>query len=389
MLFGPMGRGTKRGFFWEPAMNAVASCALLVLTTLAFPGPLSAAEPLRLGMIGLVHGHAGDFLSRNLGRQDVRLVGIAETDQAVVSRYVEKYRLDRSLLYTSADAMLQQARPEAVVIFTSTFDHVQAVEACAGRGIPCMMEKPLAVSLEHARAIERAARKGNVAVMVNYETTWYASNRAAWKLVKEQKAVGQIRKVVVHDGHRGPKAIGVQPEFFGWLTDPVKNGAGALFDFGCYGANLITWLMDGHRPTAVTAVTQRFQPESYPKVEDEASILVEYPGAQGIIQASWNWPFDRKDMEVYGRTGYIFALQGNATRVRLEGKQEEQVTAPPIPAPEQDFLSYLAAVVRKEIEPSGLSCLENNMVVVEILEAARTSAATGKRVVLESMESSR
>jgi len=330
-----------------------------------------------------VHGHAGGFLSRNLSRQDVRLVGIAEPDQDVSARYAEKYKLDRSLLYPSVNAMLQQAKPEAVVIFTSTFDHAEAVEACAARGIPCMMEKPLAVSLEHARRIEQASRKGNIPVMVNYETTWYASNRAAWKLVKEQNAVGEIRKIVVHDGHRGPKFIGVQPEFFDWLTDPVKNGAGALFDFGCYGANLMTWLMDGRRPVAVTAVTQRFQPEAYPKVDDEATILVEYPGAQGIIRASWNWPYDRKDMEVYGRSGYIFALRNDATRVKLEGKQEEPITAPPIPAPEQDFLSYLAAVVRKEVKPSGLSSLENNLVVVEILDAARKSAASGKRVVLE------
>ena len=57
-----------------------------------------------------------------------------------------------------------------------------------------------------------------------------------------------IRKVVVHDGHQGPKEINVAPEFFAWLNDPKLNGAGALYDFGCYGADLMTWLMDGQRP---------------------------------------------------------------------------------------------------------------------------------------------
>ena len=73
-------------------------------------------------------------------------------------------------------------------------------------------------------------------------------------------AAGEIRKVMVHAGHRGPKEIGVQPEFLAWLTDPDKNGAGALFDFGCYGANLMTWLMNDARPVSVTAVTQRIKP---------------------------------------------------------------------------------------------------------------------------------
>ena len=88
-----------------------------------------------------------------------------------------------------------------------------------------MMEKPLAVSVEHARAIERAAAAAKIPVLVNYETTWYPSNHAAWAMAREQKALGEIRKVVVHDGHRGPKEIGVQPEFLAWLTDPARPAA--------------------------------------------------------------------------------------------------------------------------------------------------------------------
>jgi predicted dehydrogenase len=364
------------------------SCCCLVFLLLLVPVPARpqaavAAEPLRLGMAGLVHGHASGFLTRYLKRQDVRLVGIAEPDQAVASRYRERFGLEPSMLFSDLEAMLDQARPQAVVVFTDTFGHLRVVEACAARGIPVMMEKPLAVSVEHARAIARASRNANIPVMVNYETTWYASNRAAWDLVKGQKALGDIRKIVVHDGHPGPKAINVQPEFLAWLTDPVRNGAGALFDFGCYGANLMTWLMDGQRPLAVTAVTQRFQPDVYREVEDEATILVEYPSAQGIIQASWNWPFDRKDMEIYGQRGQVFALRGDGLRIRMPGQQESQSTAAPIPAPEDDFVRYLAAVVRKEIKPAGLSSLENNLIVTDILDAARRSAATGKRVVFQ------
>ena len=367
-------------------MRRLACCvALLLLWVPARSGsqPPAAAEPLRLGMAGLVHGHASGFLNRNLKRPDIQLVGIAEPDQAVASRYRERFGLDPSRLYASVEQMLDRARPQAVVVFTDTFDHLRVVEACAARRIPVMMEKPLAVSVEHARAIERAARTGNIPVMVNYETTWYASNRAAWALIKEQRALGEIRKIVVHDGHPGPKAINVQPEFLAWLTDPARNGAGALFDFGCYGANLITWLMDGRRPIAVTAVTQRLQPDVYRNVDDEATIVVEYPSAQGIIQASWNWPFDRKDMEVYCQRGQVFALRGDGLRVRMPGQQEEARKADPIPAPEDDFVNYLAAVVRKEIAPAGLSSLENNLVVTEILDAARRSAASGRRVVLQ------
>jgi predicted dehydrogenase len=203
-----------------------------------------------------------------------------------------------------------------------------------------------------------------------------------WHLIKQSHSAGDIRKMVAMDGHEGPKEIGVGPEFLGWLTDPVKNGAGALFDFGCYGANLMTWMMDNQRPVAVTAMTQQIKPHIYAHVDDEATILIEYPKAQGIIQASWNWPFNRKDFEVYGEHGYAVAVGGNGLRVRLPGGEEQLRTPDALPPDERDSVSYLRAVVHGKVRPSGLSSLENNMIVTEILEAARESARTGRKITL-------
>jgi predicted dehydrogenase len=219
-------------------------------------------------------------------------------------------------------------------------------------------------------------------VLVNYETTWYASNRAAYDLMHEN-ALGKVRKVVVHDGHQGPKEIGVGPEFLAWLTDPKLNGGGALFDFGCYGADLMTWLMDGQRPETVTAVTQHIKPQIYPRVDDEATIILTYPKAQAILQASWNWPFGRKDMEVYGQTGYVITVQRDDIRKRLGGEQdshEAQVAAKPLPAPYDNSLSYLRAVVLEGMKPDGPSSLDINLTVTEILDAARRSAESGKTI---------
>jgi predicted dehydrogenase len=195
--------------------------------------------------------------------------------------------------------------------------------------------------------------------------------------------IGPIRKVVVHDGHEGPKEIGVDPEFLEWLTDPVKNGAGALMDFGCYGANLSTWLMQGRRPISVTAVTQQIKPGVYPKVDDEATIVLTYPESQTIIQASWNWPFSRKDMEVYGATGYIIAKNNNDITYRAAGKRtESSMTVAARKTPYNDPFSFFKAVVRKEImmDDKDLSSLAINMVVMEILDAAKRSAKEGKTI---------
>jgi predicted dehydrogenase len=339
-------------------------------------------KPLRLAIAGLAHGHVASFLHTAKGRADVEIVGVFDTDPALTASYAKTEGLAAGLLFHDLGAMLDGVKPEAVATFTSTYDHAMVVEACARRHIPVMMEKPLAVDLVQARAIQKAAQSAGIPVMVNYETTWYKSHAEMGKIFKEQKAAGEIRRMVAMDGHQGPKEINVQPEFLAWLTDPVKNGAGALYDFGCYGANLMTWLMDNQRPLAVTAITQTEKPAIYPRVDDEATVLVQYPKAQGIIEASWNWPVGRKDFEVYGETGYAVATGGDNLRVRLPGQREETRKLADLPPAERDSISYFFGVARGKYKPAGLNSLENNMIVVEILEAARESARTGRKVAL-------
>lgn len=344
---------------------------------------LLTAAPLRLGIAGLTHDHVKGIL-RRAERGDVQIVGIAEPNHDLARRYLEQYKLSPSLLYPTLEEMVAQAKPEAVAAFGSTYAHLAVVEACAPKGIHVMVEKPLAVNGEHARRMADLAKEHRVHLITNYETTWYATNHRAYALLREGQ-LGELRKVVVHDGHFGPKENGVTAEFLEWLTDPVLNGGGAVTDFGCYGANLLTWLTAGRRPLAVTAVLQQHKPQVYPKVDDEATILIEYPGAQAIIQASWNWPFSRKDMEIYGATGSVISENRSNLRFRLRGdKAERMETLPRRSSPYDDAFAYFAGVVQNRIspEPYDLSSLENNLLVVEILDVARESARTGRRISL-------
>ena len=105
--------------------------------------------------------------------------------------------------------------------------------------------------------------------------------------------------------------------------------------------------------------------------------------AQGIIEGSWNWPFSRKDFEVYGERAYANAFGGNLVRRRKAGdKVEEAITPAELKPDEADSISYLKAVARGKMKPAGLSSLENNLVATEILVAARESVRSGKFVVL-------
>ena len=342
-------------------------------------------KPLRVAIAGLNHGHVSGFFN-NVRRRtaDIAVVAVWDPDSTLLQKYAGPNRLASAQLYTDLDKMLDSVKPEAVATFTDTYTHLRVVEACTRRHIPVMMEKPLAVDVKQARAIQQASAQYNTPVFVNYETTWYRSHGEIWNLLHEQKAAGEIRRMVAMDGHQGPIEINVQPEFFAWLNDPAKNGAGALFDFGCYGANLMTWMMDNQRPLKVTALTQTDKPEIYTHVDDEATVLLEYPKAQGVIEASWNWPVGRKDFEVYGAAGYAIATGGDNLRVRLPGAKAEEIrTPPPLKPQESDSISYLIGVARGQFKPYGLSSLENNVIVIEILDAARESARTGRTVALQ------
>jgi predicted dehydrogenase len=373
----------KRFYF---AVCILLLTVLILATTSIMQGQTSSNSPMRLAIAGTTHGHVSWILNRK-DKKDILIVGIYEPNVELAEKHSRNYGIKKELFYTDLGKMIEETKPEGVVAFGSIYEHLAVVEASAPRGVHVMVEKPLAVNLDHAVQIEKLAKKHNIHVLTNYETSWYLTTEKTYQLINDSNYLGKLKKGVFHHGHQGPKEIGVSKEFLSWLTDPVQNGGGALIDFGCYGANLMTYLMKGIEPISVMAVTQQFKPHIYPKVDDETTIVVSYPNAQCIIQASWNWPFNRKDMELYGETGYIIAqnardmITRNITHtvdrpIRLDAADVKVYTDP---------FSYLADVIRKKtkVEDHGLYSLQNNITVMKILDAAKQSASTGKVVTIK------
>src|SRR5271167_4912240 len=179
-------------------MNRIVfSAVLLTWFAAALSFAASPAQPpLRVGIVGLVHGHVHGFLDQSLHSPEIEIVGVAEPDAHLLSQAATRYGFDRGLLFADLEDMIAKAHPQAVLVYTNTYDHRHVVEVCARHGVHVMMEKPLAVSLEDALAIEKAAQYGKIHVLVNYETSWYRSNHAAYDLV-HGGTLGDVRKVVV------------------------------------------------------------------------------------------------------------------------------------------------------------------------------------------------
>lgn len=355
-------------------------------TLLAAPSQAGSTDPLRVAVVGLVHGHVHWILGRE-ERGDIQIVGIVEADREVAEKFSKQYNFPIQLIFKDMESMVKAVQPEAVTAFNAIYDHLETVRFCAPRGIHVMVEKPLAVSWEHAREMIALAEEHGIALLTNFETSWYPTTYRAYEALHTEGILGPPRKMVFRTGHPGPKEIGCDPEFLDWLTDPVMNGGGALTDFGCYGANLSTWLMKGQAPLTVQCTVQSIKPEIYPKVEDEATIVLTYPQTQVIIQASWNWPYNVKSMDIYGKDGYLLAANGTDYELLKKGNSHPQKLQQEIfPDGPDDPFALLAAVVRGQhkLQPNDLASPENNAMVVKILDAARHSASTGETVIWDS-----
>ena len=361
------------------ALLSAAGVFLAAMISFAQQTP-SKDSPLRLGVAGVTHGHLGEVMAR-INRGDFTIVGVFEEDDTYRTDNQLRSRLPEDRFYKDLGRMLDETSPEVVVAYGSIKDHLKVVEACAPRHIHVMVEKPLAASLKDARKMEEFARKYGIMVLTNYETSWYAANHEAKSMVDAGK-IGKVFRINVYDGHQGPFEIGCPPRFTDWLCDPVLNGGGAVKDFGCYGANLATWLLGGRATEKVYAVLNQNKPERYPKVDDDATIVVQYPDATVQIMASWCWPYNRKDMFIYGSNGYIHQDTGKMMETLVGETHTPMFEAKPLVAPYNDSFLYLKAVVRGEVPvlPTDLASIENNVTVVRILDAAQRSAKKGRAV---------
>ncbi len=354
-------------------------CCLILAVLFFIRSCCFSQEKLKVVLAGLSHDHVDGTLDKYRNNR-VEIIGIAESDKELCERKKSKYRLPDSIFYRDLKTALHKKHPDLVMAYTSPSEHLAIVEKCLPLHIPVMIEKPLTFSFADAKEMKLLSEKYKTKVYTNFPSLWYTS---FIELLKRTNEAGTISKMVMRGGHRGPVEVGCSKEFLSWLTDSVKNGGGALIDFGCYGAVIMTELMQGKTPTSVYAAARHLKPSTYPKADDAGTIVLEYPGATGICEASWNWPYTIMDVEVFGNSGYLHASEFNAPELQLKNEKGSQVEA--ISAPEyKDEVSYLTAVIKNGAPDNfKMLSLERNLIIARILDAARKSAREGKKVILK------
>ncbi len=345
-----------------------------ILTALiALSVPLAAQE-YRIAIVGLVHSHVWGPLERLAkGQTPARLVAIAEPNAELMAEAAKSAPGVPG--YTDYRKMLAEVKPDIVWAFVENNRHLEIVQACAPLKIQVIFEKPLASSYQDALEIRRLAEADGIRVMTNYQMAWWPSNYAA-KEQAGQGAIGRVWRLHGIVGHGGPGSEGARNRhFFAWLTDPVQNGAGALMDFGCYNALWSLWYLG--RPETVYASVNHLRPERFPKVEDNADLILSYKNGVGIFEGSWDLPRGFQDLEVFGLGGSLYMSQ-EKVELRASGQAPRDLPLQPLAPERAEPVAYLVSRMKQNQPLEGLVALPINVEVVEIIEAAKRSVATAR-----------
>ena len=360
---------------------------LLVVLLLIVQAPQGFAQPAktRFVIVGLDHDHVWGRMETLLKTPNAELVAISDTHPELIEK-AKKLVPPGVKFFSDYTEMLNDVKPEAAIVTTANNLHLPILRACAKRHIHYFTEKPMASSGTDAREMARLAKEAGIKLMVNYWNVWSPPAQEAAARLKSGE-LGPVQKIIAEFGHEGPKEIGASKEFNAWLYDPRKNGAGALMDFACYGADWAMWMKG--RPQRVFAYSLKLKSAQHNEVEDDAVVLLEYADATAILLPSWDWPYGKGQTEFYGPKGSFLVMgdgllyQPARQDTSAERPSGSPVSLPSLPPEKSDGVTYFVDCIRNNKPIDDPVSADLNVGVNEIIDAALESIRTARAVSLK------
>lgn len=365
----------------------------------------------RVAIVGLAHMHINHVAEVFAAHPQVEWLACADTiplrpevREAPYTRawnrknVMARWGIPRA--YDDYREMLERERPEIAIVTAENAQHPSVVEACAAAGVRlCCVEKPMAHTLSGALAMARAAEAAGCTLAINWPSAWSPALRKVQQLVAEG-AIGRVLEVKYRAGHTGPLGPGAShagvSEDAALLSGPERGatwwhqsaaGGGAMLDFCSYGCMMSRWII-GEGATAALGMRANLD-SPYGDAEDNAVLLVRYPGAMALCEASfttWDHGVSPGPI-VYGTTGtLVVELRDGQEIVRLERGGGRTTLHEPEPLP--PGRDEIAAEVIHHLETGEpllpLVAAGFNLEVMGILDAGVRSAASRR---LEPVES--
>jgi len=366
------------------------------------------SKTYRIGAIGFAHMHINNVLARFGEHPQTELVACADTvptrPELKKGPYTREWNVEFALgeigvpkAYDDYRQMLDAESFDIVVCCAENARHPDVVEACAAKGVHVCVEKPMAMSLEHALRMVRACRAADTKLVVNWPMTWSPAARKTKQLI-DAGAIGRVIEVKWRGGHTGPLGPGAEHE---GVTDKAESltgtelaatwwhreadGGGAMLDYCCYGAMVSHWYI-GERALAAIGMKGNLA-SHWADADDNGAMIVRFPTAMGLYEGSWTtWSHGVPNGPiVYGTTG-VLVVEEKAGAVREEhGKEADAIRHQPDPLPEgrhdiaHEFIHHLET--GDPIHPTLDA--DVNLDIMATLDAGLRSAASGRMETVE------
>jgi len=291
-------------------------------------------------------------------------------------------------VYTSYEKMLADPEIGAVVLCLPHYIHESAAVAAAKAGKHILCEKPMALNIEQALNMIRAAEENGVTLMIGQSRRFYDAVLKSKEMVME----GKLGKIVSVNEWNFSHRVEDHPST--WRPDIKKSGGRIMPFWGAHLVDYVLWIFD-KRPQTVSARMASINPNW--EGEDEAMILMGFDqGEMGFVHLSWNCRvipthtreevtgkiWDSKKNSVYER--YIVGEKGTLymnDETELSFNGDVIMSGPQEPSNFTVQLREFVTAIKEGREPmaSGKEVLK----VVETIDAAFKSAAENCLVKME------
>ncbi|MBG6240106.1 putative dehydrogenase [Mycetocola sp. CAN_C7] len=268
---------------------------------------------VRVGVIGC--GNVSTKYLKNLiGRPSIRIVACADTDRTRAETLASQYPGMRAC---NVEELLFASDIDLVLNLTAPAAHFDVSMAVLRAGKHVYSEKPLATTLDDARALVREAEVARLRIGVAPDTFLGAGTQRNIRLL-EDGAIGTPISVSAAVLNAGPERFHPHPDFL------YQNGAGPLFDIGPYYVTVLTAMLGPVARAAAFAVSGRKEREILTGPRTGERFEVETPThVTAILQfrhgstATLTTSFDvvqtgMPNLEIYGVQGTISAPQANS-----------------------------------------------------------------------------
>ena len=199
----------------------------------------------RIGLAIVGAGRVGLFRGEVAARHPmVDFIGLADLKEERLELVQKKTRAD----FATSDFRELLKRPEvtAAIISTDEHLHVEPILAACERGIPLLIEKPLATELLQSEKVLKAIQKSKIDAVVGYTQRF----RRRWLAAKEKVRTGSLGDVTLVSSRAFMNRL-VALDNYKRTSDPSKISPMVIS--GTHALDIVMWMMEAKKPVELWA----------------------------------------------------------------------------------------------------------------------------------------